>query len=288
VDRGAITLRVRDAITSTVLEGATVTVYNKTTNALVGSAVVTPISTIDPVTGLVVLHFVDAVDIINLSTVGSPVYMPKVSASNYTASPQQAFVGYLLNPDGSFTPTPGKILDDGLAEVPPKSANFTLVGGNMNDASSIISRFGIWLPSDNKYIVSINHGNANYGDPTIAPYGSLNEHPFARWMMQYFLETIVIRNRPTDTAAPYYPGDYLVGLTDNATKGPNDLDTGNVSVMVWKDGVIKKRVDKGTTLCGPLAHWWFPLQISSGASGAATYDKPYSMVCGAWLNSPYQ
>jgi hypothetical protein len=68
--------------------------------------------------------------------------------------------------------------------------------------------------------------------------------------------------------------------------GQNLLDKANVSVFVWKDGVIKARVDKGTLTCGNTNLWWFPLEIISPASGAATYPAPV-VVCGTILDAPY-
>jgi len=292
MDRGAVTLQVDDATLQEGVQGATISVYDTSTLKLAGSGVITPISTIDPLTGQVVLQFVDTVDILNLSTAGTPapVYFARVSAPNYTASPQNAFVGPPgpFKPDGSFYVEPGAFQTGGAAVLPHKTANFTVIAENIGGGGYLDDPdLDVWLPSTNKYALGTGYNNVSYGDDTIAPYGSLNEFPFARWIYGYqYYATIVILNRASDTAAPYYPGTYVVGLK-NFPGVQNLLDQNSVSAFVWKDGLIKARVDKPLTpTCGSTNIWWFPLQINSTASGAATYPTP-AVACGTPANSPY-
>jgi len=152
----------------------------------------------------------------------------------------------------------------------------------INEYTKVDTALMIWLPVTNKYIFGWGAGHT-YGDPLILPYGSLNELPFARLFSS---NTVVILNRSTDTAAPYYQGDYTVGFWDGFDPGEaNYLDIGYQSVMVWKDGVIKTRVNK-TTPCTDLKHWWFALQIRSPVTGPATY-LPHSPACGTVDDVPY-
>ena len=276
MDRGGVYLEVGDANTFQGVAGAKVSIYDKATGKLAGSGVITPISTIDPDTNLVVMQVPMYLEIINLPTLNSPTYIPKVSATNYTVTPQNAFVGFgSVNPDGTFPPIPGSFQMD-VALLTPKTVNFTVIGLNVGQVTSGPPNLTLWLPdgpsNTTRYIVSNKYNNPSLGDPSIAPDGSLNEHPYARLMNTLpNYETIVIRNRTTDTSAPWYPGTYQVGMT-NMNAGQNRLDKDAVSAFVWKDGVIKARVDKGATICGTTAIWWLPLQIISPASGAATYN----------------
>ena len=291
MDRGGVVLDVFDAQMDQGVAGATVSVYDKASGKLAGSGVMTPTSTIDPVTNQVVMQIPTTLKIFNLPTLNSPTYIAKVNATNYTTSPQSAFVGSgNINPDGSFLVYPGSIRSGLYALLPRKTAYFTVIGQNMGSTSPQDPQLTIWLPpgpnNTTRYIVNRLYINQALEDPINAPYGSLNEHPYARWMFaSIFYETIVIRNRSTDSAAPWYPGTYVVGLGD-ATPGQNYLDKGNVSAFVWKDGVIKARVDKGTLTCGTTNLWWLPLQIISPASGAATYITPV-VVCGTFNDTPY-
>ena len=274
MDRGGASLAVEDANTDQGVAGAKVSVYDQATGKLAGSGVIAPISVIDPDTNQVVMQFSPWIDILNLSTLNSPTYIPMVSATNYTATPQTAFVGFNGGKsDGAFTLTPGSF-PAAMALLPPKTAYFTVIGQNMNNSKT--PDLVIWLPdgpsNTTRYIVSKIYNNSSLGDPSIAPYGSLVEHPFARWMYSFdYYEAIVIRNRTTNTTAPWYPGTYLVGMVDMSI-GQNLLDYYNTSAFVWKDGMIKARVDKGSTVCGTTNIWWLPLQIISPASGAATYN----------------
>jgi hypothetical protein len=285
LDRGGVSLTGIDPTTRGPLTGATVSVYSGTT--LKGSAVITATSPIDIDTGLVDMEFSEWVDILNLSIEAPNTYTPKISFSGYTASAQNAFVGTAEHSeaDGTFHISPGEIIHAGNAYVPPKKANFTVVGVE----GQVSPHLAIWLPSDHKYIVSTEVNVPGYGDPDIVPYGSLITHPYARWVMDEFhSETIVIHNRtesPANSAAPWYTGEYVVGITDNHASGAYYYDGENLSVIVWKDGVIKARVNKGAHNCGDGKRWWFALKIVSPATGAPTYTA--LDTCGVLANAPY-
>ena len=293
MDRGAALIYVFDALTALPIPGARVTVYNSTTNAVLASGVVPS----RPATELVyniAYHDPFFAEVVNLPAGALSTQMvAKVSAANYTASPQNAFLvlgSTSSNADGKFTVDAGTYRFGIMAFVPPKSANFAVVG---QTAYSNTPRYlAAWVPSQtppgpNKFIVA----NQSYADPPappVMPHGSMYTDPYARWMKQDTVdyEALLIRSRTSDAAAPWYKGTYWVGLSDGLLSGANQLDNLNVSVLVWKDGVIKARVDKGANLCGASAHWWYPLQIISPASGAATYIRTPAH-CGTINDAPY-
>jgi len=275
MERGGITLSGVDANTDMPLVGATVSLYQGT--YLKASAVITAQTTKDPYNGqIVAMKFTSWADLINLSApYGShgPANMPKISASNHTASAQKAFVSP-DSPDGTTYAWPG-YWEPALAAVPQKSANFAVVGEALgaNDPSLVG-----WLPDNyptipsTRFIVNPYYYEDTYGDLDVGPYGAMYGFPFARWLnYDWYFESLIIRNRPGVSALPYYSGDYYFGMNDRVDSGSgNLLDKGNASAFVWKDGVIKWRADKGST-CGPDNHWWYPLNMTSGLSGSVTY-----------------
>jgi len=158
------------------------------------------------------------------------------------------------------------------------------------------------------------------------PYGTLNAFPFALfkrdggWVDWVPVEDITIRSRlahaplAANAALPYYPGEYVVMITDYGQTIDFDLDgcgdnfgygfdpdydpaadpdcsggTLGIPLMgvysepqlyIWKDGVIKLFVEMGFQAPGDPcnAHWWKAASISSGVSGIPTYT-PIN-VCG--------
>ena len=291
MDRGAIQVSVKDAVTYLPVAGAKVTIYTST-NAVVGSGVIPSGPTIDERSGDVIFY-PNSVDIINLPATYSPdALTAKVSAVNYTASPQNAFLGsdaLQVNPDGTFPLTPGTFSVAIVAFMPPKSANFAVVG--LSIIPGYFPGLGVWVPSQtppgpNKFIVAEN--SYTEGPSLVLPHGSLITDPYARWMNSdyTYYQSIFIHNRTSNSKAPWYIGPYWVGITDGLTSGTNHLDGYNVSAIAWKDGAIKARVDKGTNTCGAGSHWWYPLQIISPASGAATYVKTPAH-CGTINDAPY-
>ena len=298
LDRGAVTLSVRDALSDMAIVGATVSAYSGST--LKGSSVITASFPIDSTTGMPDMVYTDWADVLNLPAVytNETAYTPKVSATNYTASPQAAFVGnnYWFSGDGRVWLIAGYFAVGGYAIVPPKSANFSVFGETGNNHSP---KLAIWLPDPNppinspnsiRYIVSDRYYVQALGPVDTQPAGSLNGPPYARnmnWETDY--DATVIRSRASDTAAPWYEGYYQVGITDQMSDGnTNYFDLDNVSALVWKDGVVKYRANKGVT-CGINSHWWFPLRIISPHSGAATYVVPLipQAACGSFANGGY-
>ena len=290
MERGEVAVGVRDAVTGNPLTGATVSIYAVGSSTLVASGVV-PISMIDPHTGATTL-FPDYAPIYNMPA-NSTFYVAKVSAPGYTASAQNALVGNpnIVTADGTFKAYPGIYMGAGVVYLPPKTGNFTLVG----ETSALVSNLNlvVWLPTDPGYVVNKNFAFLNnpaiWGD--VWPYGALSVAPFARWMnSDSFSQSIVIANRKTGSALPYYQGTYSVAITDSGNDGTdNYLDNINVSLFVWKDGVIKKRVDKTDSItCGKDNHWWWPLTFDSAASGAVNYHpKTDVSACGDYTNKPY-
>ena len=275
MDRGAITLNGVDANTNLPLVGATVSLYQGTA---VKAAIITAIPPTDPLNSSGVdMEFTSWADIINLPATNglAPGYTPKISAANYTATAQKAFVD-LDSADGTIYSWAG-YWEPAWAVVPQKSANFTVVGEFIPAVETTFTGPSLvaWLPDSHPFVV-----NPNYYNPAFDPDGSLYNvgamagFPFARWLKSdWNYEVLTIRNRPGFPALPYYQGDYVFTMTDRIDDGDpgNMLDQGYASAFVWKDGVIKLRVDKGTNLCGGK-HWWGPFDINSGASGSPTYN----------------
>ena len=284
MSRGAVQLSVRNAVTGLPLPGATVSVYYIGSSTKSASGVVPSGPSIDPMTGSYV-QVPDFADVLDVPIIGVEEYIAKVSAANYTTSPQNVFLGgmSIANADGSFEMSPASYTSSLRGYVPPKSANFTVVGEAFGAPNSYLA---VWLPAATPFMVSPKFHATDPTYPDVMPDGSLITFPFARFINSgLYYQAIVIHNRKTDSAVPYYPGTYWVGMSDGLTSGANGLDSVNVSAFVWKDGVIKARVNKGTS-CGDSKHWWFPLQIQSPASGTATYPAP-AVVCGTINDAPY-
>jgi thermitase len=289
MDRGAAVFIAFDALTLLPIPGAKVTVYNAATNATLSSGVV-PSAAATELNSGTPFAYPPFIDVINLPAGAlSTQLVAKISATNYAVSPQNAFVvagSTASNADGKFTVIAGSYRTGMVSYVPLKSANFAVVGQTSNSFHAFLAA---WVPNPPaaKYIVS----NFYYiPDPNslVLPYGSLYTDPYARWMRSNTAdyEALLIRNRTGATSAAWYVGSYTLGMTDGAVSGVNLMDNINASMFVWKDGVIKARVDKGAVLCGPSTHWWFPLQIKSPASGAATYVKTPA-GCGTINDAPY-
>ncbi len=278
LDRGAVQLMVLDAGTGLPLSGAVVSVYSVTGSVLAGSGTVPYLSAYDP-RQRSVQKAPSFTEVLNIPAKGPTMYYAKASAVNYTASPQKAFVGMKASgfqDDGSFQVIPGFYTYDGYAYLPPKSANIFVGAASPNDTSSYEPALLVYLPDPPKFITSFyfsSNNSASWAD--VLPYGTLMGPPYARAMVvDNFYESVALQKRSTNAAAPWYPGVYQVGINDypNVSTDPNYLDSENVSALVWKDGVVKLRVDKGVP-CTNTNHYWFPLTINSPVSGAATFIK---------------
>ncbi len=294
--RGAVQFEVEDAQTGLPVPGATVNVYRSLApSTLVASVKVPTYPAFDPLEGRT-YPFPDYAEAINLpaSTGPDDTYFAKVSATGYTASPQAAFetlAGASTSPDGSFTVSGGQYRYAIFANIPPKSANFSVVSESPN-GYGVAPALAVWLPDPTPHfiasqILSSKNSVTDWG--SVLPYGSLTGAPYACWMAgSSVFQSVTLVNSKTNSASPWYTGDYKVGVTDGFTSGANYLDNAWVTLLVWKDGVIKQRVNKPTTVTCGSKHWWFPLTIHSPASGAPTYTTNLtSTACGSSTNYPY-
>lgn len=283
MERGGITLNGVDANTDLPLVGATVSLYQGT--SLKASAVITAQTTKDPYNGqIVAMKFTSWADLINLPAPYAshgPANTPKISASNHTASAQKAFLGF-DSLDGTTYAWPG-YWNPAWAVVPPKTAFFSVTGEALvTDGHPYLVG---WSPDAEPFILLNPYQtiwSPSYADPDIAFFGSLNKTPFVRWLnYDWNFESIVIRNRAgilgvtSVPALPVYSGTYNFAMTDLGNSGDdNMLDTGNTSAFIWKDGMIKYRVNKPDYIsapCGIYDHWWYPFQITSTGSGSPAY-----------------
>ena len=157
MDRGAVQIYIWDALTNLPIAGAKISVYNAATNALVGSGVVPSTPTIDPRTSYV-SQYPAYVDVINLPFITpSTKFIARVSAAKYTASPQNAFFGSdvtHVSKDGSFVIVPGYYINGIQGYMPPKSANFTVIGEAPDGMNP--PHLAAWVPYPQaaKFIVS--------------------------------------------------------------------------------------------------------------------------------------
>jgi subtilisin family serine protease len=279
LQRGAVYAYAYDANTGLPLTGANVTAYRGGSSR--GSAQITP-STFNS-WGTTYSYFNAGTDIVNLPAGNN--YHARVSKSGYTAVPQAAFINY-QSYSGTFTVWSGGWSFAGEAFVPPRSTNFTGVYHTMEwEDNSDLYTFLPNLPKPEKddgqpapFVVSMNNGwSSGYweGEAT----GSLAVFPFARQMMEGSWmwngwDSTVIRSKPGVPAVPYYTGTYSFAVVNGDSKYSS-------SFFIWKDGTIKKRVDRGSD-CSGL--WWRPLSLSQ-KSGAAVYTE--ENYCGSGNILPY-
>lgn len=231
-------------------------------------------------------------------------YEYKVVKTGYTTGAQEVF-RHELNWYGVAT-----LFMLEMASVPPKSSNIDVVVGfvtNYWNAPDNIEYqdldMDVWLPSwpnpldENQpaqFIVGNQGWTFGYLEGETA--GSMTAFPFARykrdggWLDYIPIENVTIRSRKAhgtllaNAALPYYPGDYVVGVTDWGETFDHDYDelTAEVPVMgagmvpyvyIWKDGVIKlfNMMDylDGGDPCNQS--WWRAATISSGLTGSTTY-----------------
>jgi hypothetical protein len=150
-------------------------------------------------------------------------------------------------------------------------------------------------------------GNVVDNTPYPEGTGSLTVFPFARHMFESSFrfrgEGTIIRSRPSNAALPYYTETYEIYITDygqfydtngngvedsppggscdnktadcnllafygaNAPLGKSQL----LSVFIWKDGLVKHRVDM-TDDCAVNEHVWKAASITSGLTGTPAYN----------------
>ncbi len=317
LDRYAVEAGIHDASSGVGLDGAALQVYKGKT--LLGSAVVTPYDWGYISSRYKILdefkYYTAWTTVINLPapTDGSPFWCwcnghtYKVSKSGYTSSPQEVFQHNNMRwySEASFMlPEP--------AALPPKSTNLEVVMGwnenygnwdyNIEEARPDLDLY-VWLPGvpnpldgsqPAPFIVGpegISFGFLE-GDGT----GSMNNFPFAHLKREgggvdyLAVESTTISSRKAhaplaaNPALPYYPGDYVIGVTDWGQTFDHDDDAGTPEIPVmgaayvpylyiWKDGVIKFFNQMPYQDAGDECNegWWRGATISSGKTGAITY-----------------
>jgi subtilisin family serine protease len=327
LDRFAFNGGVIDASTGLPLVGAAVQAYLGT--SLKGSTTIVPstytdcCSTTDP--DRIYTDYTRFVNVINLPRTGTLEdtfydYTLKVSRSGYTASPQAVWQhDDLWENNGNDSNT---IYMWDTAAVPPSSNNFEVTMGFTEgyyyDSSVFDLALDVWLPDDPNpldpgqpasFIVGWYEGD-DFGFREGDPSGAMSAFPFARYKREGGVEDSMPWENTTisarlahaplaaNTALPYYPGDYVIGVTDYGTTYDHDEDAGTPAipamgtaavpyVYIWKNGVIKLfnmmgYQDPGDT-CN--AHWWKAATITSGKTGAATYTPEFD--CGNRSIMPY-
>ncbi len=244
LERGAFWASAYDSVTGLPLNGATIGMYQGTT--LKGSAIITPYTWKDPNDAdpaRVYTSFNAGTDVVNLP-VGTG-YTPKVSKTGYTVSPQPAFQ---QNPLAN-TISAGSWTHASRAAVPPKSGNFDVVTGwwiwgnwGFPDSPWDLDT-NIWLPNTpnpldagqpSPFIIG-PEGDA-FGYLEGEPLGAMTAFPFGRfmrdggWLDGLLIEDITIVKRAAhgtvvaNAALPYYPGDYVVMMTDYGQTFDHDGD----------------------------------------------------------------
>lgn len=246
-------------------------------------------------------------------------YTYKASKSGYTSTPQPVWQHLQ-----SVSFMPATLYLDERAGIPPKTSNIEVVLGFQEDFRyyseyqwSDTSRFDldldVWLPSVPNpldasqiapFIVGPEGNTMGYleNDPT----GNMNVFPFARLKREgrygipaedftpVHIENTTISSRKAhaplaaNSALPYYPGDYAIGVTDWDQTIDHDADENTPEipllgawavpyVYIWKDGVVKMVNAMPWQPAGEYcnAHWWRAATITSGVSGAVTYTPNY-------------
>ncbi len=337
MDRFAVQASVMDASTGFGLNGAQVSAYFGT--SLKGTAVITPYqmgSNTQFISGLLkqtdtFSYYTAYTEIINLPTpVGDDFSDPgngyeyKANKSGYTASPQPVF----QHAQWWYSAAELYLFDD--AGIPPKSSNIEVVMGFIQNYDyynyenddlnpDFDLDLNVWLPNvpnplDASQIAPFIVGweGDAFGYVEKDPTGSMNLFPFARYKreggaLDYVpIENTTISSRKAhaplaaNAALPYYPGDYVVGVTDFGTTFDHDANTGTAEipsmgafsvpyVYIWKDGVIKMfnlmKYQFANGSCNK--HWWRAATISSGITGAITYTPNYECNNNASFLFPY-
>ncbi len=314
LDRYAFEARVHDASTGLGLTGAALQVYKGST--LVGSAVIVPRDSGYNSSQYKILdvfkYYTAYTEVINLPapTDGTPFWSwsnghtYKVSKSGYTATPQQVFQH---NHGRYIYPATMGMVE--YASIPPKSSNVEVVmGWNENWNYDYWNAYedldlNVWLPAmPNPLDASqpapfiVGPEGWTYGYLEYDPSGSMNVFPFARYKRDggagdYVpIENVTISSRKyhpplaANSALPYYPGSYVVGVTSYGQTFDHDNDAGTPEIhtmgaafvphlYIWKDGYIKLFNEMSYQTAGGSCNklWWRGATISSGKTGVITY-----------------
>ncbi len=179
--------------------------------------------------------------------------------------------------------------------IPNKTANFALVAGWKMWGLDLDTN--VWLPTYTNpldssqpgyFIVGPEGDTYGYAPAEGDPTGTLMDFPFAIWnrdggFLDWLpIESTTIRKRAAhgsllaDGAAPWYPGDYVMGITDYGQPligSETVLDFAQPYAYVWKNGTM---LDGGYSgVCGTDS--WYPFTLSSGVSGSTTIS--WSNLC---------
>ncbi|MEN4099262.1 MAG: S8 family serine peptidase [Anaerolineaceae bacterium] len=281
LQRGGLSAAAFNANTGLPLTGATITAFQS--GVARGSGQTTPVTY--PYSSGTWTTQPAYTDLVNLpgSLLGWD-YQLRVHRSGHTATPQAAFVNYWTD-TGHFTVFPGSWVWGGEAIVPVRSTNFTATYASLDGetSSDLLTFLPKWpKPVDDgqpaPFIVSMFNGwdAPNYfGGSSV---GNLSVFPFARQMVESgtldypFFDSTIVRSKPGFPARPYYTGEYVFAVYNPSASYP-------ASFFIWKDGVIKKRVNQACT-----STFWRPLTLSQ-SGGVATYTE--DNYCGSSAILPY-
>jgi subtilisin family serine protease len=283
LQRGAAYGAAFDANTGLPLTNAVITAFQY--GVVRGSAQLTP--TTFKYSGDSWTYYPAYADIVNLTaSKGWWDYEARVHKSGYTATPQKAFVSRWEEADpGKFVVFSGSWTPIGEAFVPQRSTHFTATHHTMEweDWSDLVTFLpALPKPVDDgqpaRFIVSMMSG-ADFGNFEGQSIGNLSVFPYARHMIEgefqgYGWDSVIVRSKPGFPARPYYTGEYVFAVQ-------NPHPDSSTSFFIWKDGVIKKRVNLASDCIGS---WWRPLTLSQ-ASGAAVYTV--NNYCGETGILPY-
>ena len=278
VKYGGLTADAIDAVTGLPLVGATIQGLQGTPLTVKSSAVVAAVTLTSPDYPAGYLYFPSSVDLINLPCTTTTL---RVNKAGYTNSATNAFVGG-GEPNGTIEAPEGGFLYAGYAAVPPKSPRFTAVsawdvwGQNPLLTTALPDRddkpSGTALYDGQMFDFVVGYDVCN--GPTVNPYpdlendpaGELSVFPNAQAVYQGWVDTHQILQRASASALPQWTGDYVFRVYNP------DLDFAERqgSLFIWKDGVLKARVDMSDPACDSTTDWWEAATLTSGKSGSAT------------------
>jgi hypothetical protein len=328
LDRFAFQAEVIDASTGLPLNGAAIQAYQGT--ILKGSALIVPYTyygwgfPVDPTP--IFSSFTPYITVINLPRTGSladledtdAAYTLKVSKAGYTVSPQPVF----QHNNGRNGWSANTIYMRNSAAIPPSSNNFEVTlgftyGDYYDDSMPLDLDVNVWLPASPNpldasqpasFIVG-PQGN-DFGFREGESLGAMTAFPFASYKrdgggidyMPWENTTIGARLAHVPLAAnpalPYYPGQYVIGVTDKGLTFDHDGNTATPEipvmgtyavpyVYIWKKGAIKlfNKMDYQSPGAACNAHWWKAATITSGITGVPIFTP--NNVCGGGGIMPY-
>lgn len=291
LERGGLVADAIDAVTGLPLIGATIQALQGTPLAVKASAVLTATTTTFPYDPEVYLSYPSAVDLINLPV--SVTTTLKVNKSGYTAAATNAFVGGDGNPDGTIAPV-GGWLYAGYAAVPPKSVRFTAVSAwdlwyerpaptlttSLPDIMDKTSPLPLFDGQPSNFVLGRNVCDATGLEGETD--GELSVFPNARVVYQNWADTHQIMQRAAVPAQPQWTGDYVFRVYNPDL----DFDTRQGSLFIWKDGIMKARVNMTDPGCDSTTDWWEAAKLTSGKTGIAAITALDTCAMEADLDFP--